>query len=88
MIKIKYEVKTDLNKRIKRIIGQLNGIDKMIEDDRTCQDILIQIAAANNALKSLGQELLKNHMNTCMKMDILEGKDESILEVIDLVKKL
>ncbi|MCI5703042.1 MAG: metal-sensing transcriptional repressor [Erysipelotrichaceae bacterium] len=88
MIKISSEVRGSLKKRLNRINGQINGIGKMIDDERKCEDILIQIAAANNALKSLSQELLRNHMETCMKDEILNGKDESISEVIDLIKKI
>lgn len=88
MIKISSEVRGSLKKRLNRINGQINGIGKMIDDERNCEDILIQIAAANNALKSLSQELLRNHMETCMKDEILNGKDESISEVIDLIKKI
>lgn len=88
MIKISSEVRGSLKKRLNRINGQINGIGKMIDDERKCEDILIQIVAANNALKSLSQELLRNHMETCMKDEILNGKDESISEVIDLIKKI
>lgn len=88
MVKIDLEIKKKINQRINRIVGQLQGINKMIETDRTCEEILIQISASNNALKSLSQELLKNHMITCMKEDILNGKDESIEEVMDLIKKI
>ena len=77
-----------LNARVNKIIGQLNGINKMINDYRPCQDILIQIAAVTSATKSLGQELLKNHMHTCMKNDILSNHDETIDEVMDLIKRL
>lgn len=88
MVKIKEAEKNCLNKRINRITGQLNGINKMINEDRKCEDILIQIAATTSALRAVGEELLKNHMETCMKEDILNGKDESIQEVMKLIKKL
>jgi CsoR family transcriptional regulator, copper-sensing transcriptional repressor len=88
MIKIKDNEKQSLNKRINRIIGQLNGISRMINDNRSCEDILIQIGASNSALKRVGQELLKSHMETCMKDDILNGHDESIKDVMDLVRIL
>ena len=77
-----------LNNRVNKIIGQLNGINKMINEYRPCQDIIIQIAAVTSATKSLGQELLKNHMHTCMKKDILDNHDEAIDEVVDLMKRL
>lgn len=75
-------------KRLNRVEGQVRGISKMIVDDRYCEDVLIQIAAINKALKSLGQEMLSNHMRTCMCEEIKNGHDESIDEVMNLFRKL
>ncbi len=75
-------------RRINKIAGQVNGISKMIEDDRYCSDILIQISAANSALKSLGNELLSNHMKTCIVTDIKNGNEEVIDEVMEIIKRL
>ncbi len=52
--------------RINRIAGQINGIQKMVEDDRYCVDILTQIAAVRSALDALGIELLSNHIDCCV----------------------
>ena len=60
------EEKKDLNRRLKIIAGQVNGISQMIEDDRYCNDVLIQISSTINALKSLGTEMLKSHLRTCV----------------------
>jgi DNA-binding FrmR family transcriptional regulator len=78
----------DLNCRLNRIIGQLNGIQKMLNENRYCGDILTQVAAAENALQSLGYQLLQTHMKTCMCDDIKAGKEESVDEVLSLMKKL
>lgn len=75
-------------KRLNKIEGQVRGINKMINTDRHCDEIMIQIAAVTKALKSLGQELLENHMKTCMVDDIKNEKFESIDEVMDLFRKL
>lgn len=75
-------------KRLNRIEGQVRGINKMINTDRHCDEIMIQIAAVTKSLKSLGQELLENHMKTCMVEDIKREKFESIDEVMDLFRKL
>jgi len=75
-------------KRLNRIEGQIRGINKMINTDRHCDEILIQIAAVTKSLKSLGQELLENHMKTCMVEDIKREKYETIDEVMDLFRKL
>lgn len=82
------EEKKGYKKRLNIISGQVNGISKMIEDDRHCAEILIQISAVDKALKKLGQEMLENHMKTCMVDDIKNGKYESIDEVMDLCRKL
>ncbi|MBO5375937.1 MAG: metal-sensitive transcriptional regulator [Bacilli bacterium] len=80
--------KNNYKKRLNIIIGQVNGINKMIDDDRHCSDILIQISAVDKALKSLGQEILVNHMKTCMVDDIKNERYNSIDEVMDLCRKL
>ena len=81
------EVK-DLKIRLNRIIGQLSGISKMLDDNRYCGDILTQIAASEAALQQVGYILLKSHMETCVKEDIKNGKDNSIEEAIELMRKL
>lgn len=83
------EIQNDnYTKRLNKIEGQVRGINKMINNDRHCDEILIQIAAVTKALKSLGQELLEAHMKTCMVEDIKKEKLESIDEVMDLFRKL
>lgn len=81
------EVK-NLQKRLNRIIGQLNGISKMLDDNRYCGDVLTQIAAAESALQSVGYIVLKNHMETCVVEDIRNGKDNVVDETVDLIRKL
>lgn len=80
--------KNDYIKRLNRIEGQVRGISKMIDGDRHCDDILIQISAACNALKSLGQEILLNHMKTCMVDDISAGNIDTIDEIMELCKRM
>ena len=75
-------------KRLKRIAGQINGISKMIDNDRHCKDILIQISAVDSALKSLGKELLLLHMKTWVVDEVKKGNIESMDEVMDLCNKL
>ncbi len=80
--------KKNLDRRLKIIAGQINGIAQMVENDRYCGDILIQISSASNALKSLGNEILKNHMKTCVVENIQEGNTEIVDELVDLFAKL
>ena len=77
-----------LKNRLNRIMGQLNGIGRMLDENRYCGDILIQLAAAESALQSLGYSILQEHMRTCMAEDILAGRTESVDEVFDLIRKL
>lgn len=74
--------------RINRIEGQLRGIKQMIENDVYCDDILVQVSAVSNSLKSLGRLLLNNHIKTCVKDEIKAGNDEIIDEVIKSLSKL
>lgn len=76
--------KKNYNSRINRIVGQLNGIKKMLEEDRECEEIIIQITAINKAIKSLGHEILENHVQNC-----IENKNpKTIQEVVNLYRKL
>lgn len=77
-----------LMNRIKRIQGQLRGIEGMLENNAYCTDILVQVAAANAALNSFSRELLANHIKSCVAQNIREGKDEVIDELINTLQKL
>lgn len=71
-----------VTKRLKRIEGQIRGIIKMIEDDKSCEEILIQIGSAKSALHKTGQVILEGHLHHCVLDGIREGKEE------ETVKKL
>lgn len=81
------EEKTKLNNRINRIIGQMNGIKQMIEDDRYCDDILIQLSAIDKSIKSLANVILDTHMKTCVVDNIKNNNLEVLDEIIDLFKR-
>jgi CsoR family transcriptional regulator, copper-sensing transcriptional repressor len=68
-----YQNKDRLLARLRRIEGQVRGLERMVEDDRYCIDILTQIAAANSALKTVAVALLGDHMRHC----IVEGTEAS-----------
>ena len=82
------EEKKALVRRLRITSGQISGIEQMIINDRYCDDVLIQISSTTNALKSLGNEILKSHMKTCMVKDIKDEKYEVIDDVLDLFSKL
>lgn len=77
-----------LKNRIARIQGQLNGISKMIEENRYCGDVLIQIAAVERSLQEVGYLILKTHMDTCVREDIKNDKPGIIDETVELIRKL
>ena len=76
-----------LTKRLNRIEGQIRGIRGMLERDAYCADILTQTAAATAALNAFSRELLESHMRTCVRNDILAGRDETIDEFLGILKK-
>lgn len=82
------EEKKSIIKRLNVIEGQVRGLKQMIEEDRYCDEVLIQVNAVTSSLKSLGNSLLKSHMETCVVNDIKMGKLEVIDDVIDLFAKL
>lgn len=77
-----------LQNRLNRIIGQMNGIGKMLGDNRYCGDILTQIAAVESALQSFGHVILKEHMNSCVVEEIQKGNTGIMDEAVELIKKL
>jgi DNA-binding FrmR family transcriptional regulator len=81
----------ELIRRLRRIEGQVRGLQKMVEERRYCVDILIQIDAATGALARVQDQLLEAHLNHCVA-DALEGEDrlarrEKVEEVVTLLKK-
>ena len=82
------EATHQLQNRLNRMIGQLNGIKKMLDDNRYCGDILTQIAAVESALQSFGYIILQDHLETCVVEEIQNGNTEILEEAIDLIKKL
>ena len=78
----------DLIKRLNRIEGQVRGIKGMIEKNAYCTDILTQVAAVNAALNSFNKVLLANHIRTCVTQDILDGKEDTVDELVATLQKL
>lgn len=74
--------------RLKKVEGQIRGIEKMVEGNAYCPDILIQVSAATSALNSFNKELLACHIHSCVAEDIRAGKDETIDELCRILQKL
>jgi DNA-binding FrmR family transcriptional regulator len=80
--------KTAVIKRLRRVEGQIKGIQKMVDEDKFCGDILIQVAAARAALNSVGGLILENYMKNCLK-HYLEGEteEEALDKLVDIMIK-
>jgi CsoR family transcriptional regulator, copper-sensing transcriptional repressor len=70
-----YENKDDVLARLRRVEGQVRGLQRMVEQDDYCIDILTQITAATNALKKVAVGLLDDHIRHCVREQTEEGKD-------------
>lgn len=81
------ELQADLQKRLNRAIGQLNGVKRMIEDNRYCGDVLTQLAAAESAIRRISDMVLKEHLETCVSERIKSGDESAIDEVMALLKQ-
>ncbi len=73
--------------RLNRISGQINGITKMVENDAYCNDVLVQLSAVKNSVKSLSSHILENHLYTCVTRDLENGDLDAIDELISLFKR-
>ena len=80
--------KRDLMNRLKRIEGQVRGLQRMLEEDAYCPEILVQASAVNSALNSFSRTLLADHLHTCVTDDIRAGRDEAVDELMETLKKL
>ncbi|MDO4487579.1 MAG: metal-sensing transcriptional repressor [Eubacteriales bacterium] len=78
----------NLMNRLKRIEGQVRGVEGMLENNAYCTDILVQVSAINSALNSFSKVLLANHMKTCVIDNIKNGNDEVIDELVGTLEKL
>ena len=78
----------NMKSRLHRMVGQLNGIEKMLDEGRYCGDILIQISAIESALQALGYMVLQDHLETCVREKVKEDDEEVMKEVLTLIRKL
>ncbi|MDR3277744.1 MAG: metal-sensing transcriptional repressor [Oscillospiraceae bacterium] len=69
----------NLHRRLNKIIGQLKAIDKSVEEDIPCEDVLVQINAAKSALHKVGQIVLEGHLNHCVREGIEHGDAEKTI---------
>lgn len=81
------ELQADVQRRLSRAIGQLNGVKAMIDDNRYCGDVLTQLAAAESAVRRVSEMVLAEHMRTCVVDEVRAGHDEVIDEVMTLMRR-
>jgi DNA-binding FrmR family transcriptional regulator len=85
------ETKTSAEARLKRIAGQVAGIQRMVETDRYCVDVLMQVAAVRAALAKVGTLLLESHIRTCVagafESDDAQDRDAKVAELIRVFEK-
>lgn len=78
----------DLMNRLKRIEGQVRGVEGMLENNAYCTDILTQVSAITSALNSFNKVLLANHVKTCVSESIRAGDDTVVDELVTTLQKL
>lgn len=85
------EAKASNLKRLRRIEGQIRGLQKMVEEDRYCADIMVQISSVHEALRSVGRELMRNHLHHCAAEAIRKGSpaetEAMYNELLELIYK-
>ncbi|HEY4102126.1 MAG TPA: metal-sensitive transcriptional regulator [Gemmatimonadales bacterium] len=77
------DTKAALAKRLRRIEGQVRGLQKMVDDERYCADVLVQISSVQEALRGVGRVLLHNHLTHCTTTAIRSGDESEAARVID-----
>ncbi len=82
------EERKELLKRLRMAEGQIRGIQKMVENDAYCPDIITQVSAVTSALGSFNRELLACHIKSCVSEDIRAGDEEAIDAFVKMLQKL
>jgi DNA-binding FrmR family transcriptional regulator len=89
-VKVDPAIKAANLRRLRRIEGQVRGLQKMIEEDRYCPDIITQVASVQEALRGVGRQLMRNHLKHCAAAAVAQGEpqaDAMYDELLDLVYK-
>lgn len=77
------EIKSSNLKRLRRIEGQIRGLQKMVAEDRYCADIIIQVSSVQEALRAVGRALMRNHLRHCAAQAIAKGSPEEAEAMYD-----
>jgi len=82
-MEIAHDVKEDLRKRLRRVEGQIRGIQAMLEEDRECRDIVTQIAAATKALEQVGFRMLASGLTSCLQDPVKSAREGYAIEEVE-----
>lgn len=82
------QLKESNRKRLRRIEGQVRGLQKMVEEDRYCPDIMVQISAVQEALRTVGRALMQNHLQHCVTQAVGSGSEKRAQAVYDELLEL
>ncbi len=85
---MKSDTQDQVRKRIRRISGQVAGIERMIDEDRYCVDVLHQVAAVRAALDGVGKLILRSHVETCVADALVSGRPKDRTEKIDEIMQV
>lgn len=77
------DTKTKVDARLKKILGQVGGVQRMVQQDRYCVDVLLQVAAARAALERVGQIVLRSHVETCVTSAVASKNEREIRKKLD-----
>jgi DNA-binding FrmR family transcriptional regulator len=86
-IRVDPDIKSSNLTRLRRIEGQVRGLQKMVEEDRYCPDVLTQISSVHEALRSVAKELMRNHLKHCATAAIKAGDTGVYDELVELMHK-
>lgn len=88
---MKPETREQAGRRLRKIAGQVAALERMVDEDRYCVDVLLQIAAVRGALDKVGKLLLEGHVETCVTHAIRSGRaadrDEKLAELIEVFSR-
>ena len=87
-VAVEAEIKASNLKRLRRIEGQIRGLQKMVEEDRYCADIIVQISSVQEALRGVGRALMRNHLRHCAAQAIQSGSKQEANEMYDELLEL
>jgi DNA-binding FrmR family transcriptional regulator len=82
------EIKHAIGTRLRRIEGQIRGLQKMVEEERYCADVLMQLSSVQEALRGVGKNLLQNHLRHCVTEAVRSGNPDQAETVYDELMEL